>query len=253
MASPTTAPTTSPTTSPTTVPTVPAPTSVPSAPVDAEVRPHGPTGDWTPVFEDEFDGTAVDPARWNVFDGKAMNNVIADPGNVAVVDGRLELTLAGPTSGAFVATGPVDGRGSTHFLLRVGDYVEARVSFPGDGARLYNWPAFWTVGPRWPSGGEHDVAEVLGGSLTVNYHSSSGTHNQGAVPGYWGDAFHVYGLHRAAGRVDVYWDGAVVASYPTDDDASGHSVLVNVGREEEGTYGPASRVLVDYVRAFRLA
>ena len=135
-------------------------------------------------------------------------------------------------------------------MAPVGSYSEARVYFPGNGTSLYNWPAWWTSGPNWPAAGEHDIAEVLGGKLTVNYHSPSGAHNQGAVTGNWGNAFHVYGVYRKASSADVYWDGVLVKSYPTDDNGAGQSLLLNVGAGSPAAYGTASQVKVDYVRVW---
>jgi hypothetical protein len=149
-----------------------------------------------------------------------------------------------------VSSSPGDGAGANGFLLPVGGYAEARVLFPGNGTSIYNWPAWWTSGPGWPAAGEHDIAEGLG-SLTVNYHSLSGSHNQGVIPGTWSNAFHVYGLHRKATSADVYWDGRLVKSYSTDDNGGAQSLLLNVGRGNTAVYGTGSQVKVDYVRAWR--
>lgn len=215
--------------------------------------PAGPGGAWTMVFNDEFNGTGLDRSRWNNNDGWSMNDVTTRGSNIAVAGGTLSLTLSSPTEGAAINSSPALGAGANGFLLQVGDYAEARVMFPGDGKTLYNWPAWWTSGPGWPSGGEHDIAEVLGGSNTVNYHSDSGAHNQGTVPGYWGGSFHTYGMQRFADHADVYWDGALVKSYKTDDNRAGQALILNVGASGKAVTGAASQVKVDWVRAFRPA
>jgi hypothetical protein len=213
--------------------------------------PHGLGGAWTLVFDDEFDGTSLDTSKWspNWFgDGGKMNNVGTYAANVAVGGGNLVLTLASSTSGALVHTDYGAGR----YQLPVGGFTEARIAFPGSGTTdIYNWPAWWASGPNWPAAGEHDIAEGLGGRLTVNYHSPSGSHNQGAVPGSWGSAFHIYGLHRKASSADVYWDGVLVKSYPTDDDGGGQELILNVGPSSPGATGAASQVKVDWVRAWK--
>jgi beta-glucanase (GH16 family) len=209
-------------------------------------------GTWTPVFDDEFNGTSLDRTRWSNNDGWSVNDVTTRSSNVSVSGGNLALTLSSSTEGAAIDTAADQGAGATAPALQVGDYAEARMNFPGDGQSLYNWPAWWTSGPNWPAGGENDIAEILGGDLTVNYHSSSGAHNQGAVPGYWGGGYHVYGLHLMAGHADVYWDGKLVKSYPTDDNGAGQALILNVGKGDTGVVtGAASRVLVDWVRAYR--
>ena len=196
------------------------------------------------VFDDEFNGTSVNTSKWVVDNGTHMNNVTTSPSNVMEANGDLTLTLASATSGAEVQTPD-----NTGFTVAVGDYVEARVYFSGNGSQLYNWPAWWISGPNWPAAGENDIAEVLGGNLTVNYHSPSGSHNQGTVPGYWGDNFHVYGLMRNASSVDVYWDGKLVKSYPTDDNGVGEQPIFNIGSGQGSpvAYGAASQLKVDYI------
>lgn len=215
--------------------------------------PVGVGGAWTLVFDDEFDGTSLDTTKWDPhwFDeGAKQNNVGTYAENVAVAGGNLVLTLASASSGASVNTQSNDG-----FAVQIGMYAEARVSFPGDGDKLYNWPAWWISGRPWPSAGEHDIAEVLGGKLTVNYHSPSGAHNQGAVPGSWANAFHVYGIHRKAATADVYWDGELVKSYATDDNGDGQYLIFNVGHDTSAraavAYGADSQVKVDYVRVWK--
>ena len=102
-----------------------------------------------------------------------------------------------------------------------------------------------------PKTGEHDIAEGCG-TLTVNYHSPSGAHNFGTIPGTWSNAFHVYGMHRMASSVDVYYDGQKVKSYPTDDNGKPHSLILDLTEGCGGTplYGAGSEVLIDYVRAW---
>jgi hypothetical protein len=215
--------------------------------------PTGVSGTWRQVFGDEFDGTSVDPNKWSLMEGRNMNHVTAHASNVKVSDGKLLLTLASSTSGAFLSSNPQEVRGTgSGYDLPVGGFTEARVYFPGNGTTIYNWPAWWVSGPNWPAAGESDIAEGLG-PLTVNYHSSSGAHNQGAVPGIWSNAYHVYGMHRKAHSVDVYWDGKLVKSYATDDNGAPQSLLLNVGSSSShaAAYGAASQMKVDYVRAFQ--
>lgn len=230
----------------------PSPTPSPSASPSPSpsVGPAGVPGSWSAVWGDEFDGSAL-TSRWVALDGYKTNNVTTRAANVAVSGGQLVLTRSNATTGAEVDSARYDGA-AQGYELQVGDYVEARVLFPGNGSDLYNWPAWWTSGPNWPAAGEHDIAEVLGGDLTVNYHSSSGSHNQGAVAGYWGDAFHTYGVHRKATSADVYWDGRLVKSYATDDNGQGQALLINVGSGSgPDVYGAAGAVKVDWVRAWR--
>jgi hypothetical protein len=88
--------------------------------------------------------------------------------------------------------------------------------------------------------------------MTVNYHSGSGSHNQGAVPGYWCGGYHTYAMNRQAGKVDVYYDGLKVKSYTTDDGGALQYLILNLGYSSSyPIFGAVSQVKVDYVRAWQ--
>jgi hypothetical protein len=211
--------------------------------------PVGPSGTWRLVFDDEFNGTSLDLTRWTPLDGGNMNNVTTHASNVSVSGGNLILTLASSSSGAEVDSAPYDGAGSNGYTMPVGDYVEARIYFPGNGSTVYNWPAFWTSGPSWPAAGEVDIFEGLG-TATTNYHSPSGQDGPFNISGTWVNAFHTYGMHRKSTSVDIYWDGTLVKTMATSDNGAAQAVLINVGSGNTGVYGAASQVLVDWVRAW---
>lgn len=240
-------------TTPPTEPTQPTPPTEPTEPTQP-AQPAGPAGPWTLAFSDEFNGTSLDTSKWspNWFgEGGRMNNVGTYSSNVAVTGGNLVLTLSSPSAGALVHTDYGPGR----YQLPVGGYVEARVSFPGNGSTFYNWPAWWASGPSWPNAGEHDIAEVLGGDLTVNYHGPGVDKNMGTPPGSFMNEFHTYGVYRKAGSADVYWDGVLVRSYPTTDNGQGEELIFNVGAGSWGSpvtmTGAQGAMKVDWVRAWR--
>jgi hypothetical protein len=233
----------------------------PDGGVDAgTVQPYGNIpGTWTLAFDDEFDGTSLDATKWTTMSGGGWGSTTCATSNVSVSGGNLVLTLASASSGGCVCTGdgcaPAFGgsfsAGSGSYSLPVGGYTEARVSFPGSGTTIDNWPAWWTSGPGWPAGGEHDIAEGLG-ALTVTYHSPSGAHGQGSPAGTWSNAFHVYGLYRQSTSAQVYYDGKQVASYSTDDNGASESLIVDVmNGYGPAVYGVGSQVLVDYIRAWQ--
>jgi hypothetical protein len=221
-----------------------------------------PTGDPLPAsgvkvgplrFRDEFAGTTLDASRWKAMQGWNINNVTTSAANVAVSGGSLILALSSTSTGAAVSSARSDGAGVNGYQRAVGDYTEARVYFPGSSSQpIFNWPGWWSSGPSWPAAGEHDIAEGLGGTLTVNYHGTTNSKNYGTVPGVWQNAFHTYGLHRKPWSADVYWDGVLVKSYPTGDNGVGQSLIVNVGKSGSRTpvTGSAGALKVDYVRVW---
>jgi hypothetical protein len=149
-------------------------------------------GTWSLAFADEFNSSVVDTAKWNVHNGKNMNNVPTSAANVSQSGGNLLLQLNntdGTVRGGMVTSSMLDGVGRAGFEATIGTYTEAWVYFPGTDAQpIFNWPAAWTSGHQWPANGEHDYAEGLGGRLTANYHyrDNGGVHtvnNSGASQG----------------------------------------------------------------------
>lgn len=233
-----------------------SPTAVVSRSCGASVCPLGPAGSWAVSFDDEFDGTSLDTSKWSAMNGEKMNDVTTLASNVTVAGGTLRLARSDAQHGAYISSAPFAGAGAGGYLLPVGSYTEARIRFPGNGKDIYNWPAWWTgSGPAWPDGGEFDIAEGTDTLWTV-YHGADNAHYGASIPGTWTNEFHVYGVYRAADHADVYWDGTLIASYPTSDNGAGHGLLLNVGGGPYGgvpVTGAASQVKVDYVRAWKPA
>lgn len=208
-------------------------------------NPVGVAGQWRMVFDDEFNGTALNTTVWNPHNGWTDQNDVTDHlSNITVRGGHAIFRLASPTSGAEI--------GTNDFSLRVGEYAEARIKFAGAGQTIYNWPAWWVSGPEWPAAGENDIAEGLG-SLTVNYHSPLGGLETGTVPGVWARGFHTYGIYRGRFFSRIYWDGKLVRTYPTHDDGQPQMLLLTMGAANIIRTGPGGEMVVDYVRAWEPA
>jgi beta-glucanase (GH16 family) len=191
----------------------------------------------------------VNTDAWSTDDGYTdQNNVTDSSNNISVTDGCVVLTLASATSGAEMTSNTVG--------LKVGDFAEARIQFAGSGTTVDNWPAFWTAGPGWPASGEQDIFEGLG-TATANYHYAVNGDNTQAgpfrIPGDWAGSFHTYGIYRGANYCDVYWDGQLVKTYPTDDNAGMEYVLLTEGAANTLTFGASGEMLVDYVRIWQPA
>ena len=206
------------------------------------------------IFNQDFSTiTAPDPTIWSSswFGSGKMNNVTTDPKNVSIVNGQLVLTLASATSGALVNTNPSDGI-KKGFQFTYG-YVEASITFPSLNGQLVNWPAFWTDGQSWPTTGEFDIAEVLGGHMTTNYHygtpANPQTSNSGQVPGDW-TGKHRYGMLWTPNLQAVYFDGKLVYVRQGLSIVSSPQYLI-LNHGASGTANVGANMLVDYVKVWQ--
>ncbi|MEH3032551.1 MAG: glycoside hydrolase family 16 protein [Aeromicrobium erythreum] len=173
-----------PTPTPTT-PTEPEP-SQPSQPTPTEpspsdpVQPAGTCGTYvpsragTPVLDENFDGSSLDPTRWRVRDKTYLNHDAAwiTKDNVSVAGGMLSIAgrYIGDSAPAYSApngTTVKSRRWTTGYVDTIGrlsqkyGYFEARIRSPHAGERTRGlWPAFWLRGDG--VAGEIDVFEGYG-------------------------------------------------------------------------------------------
>jgi beta-glucanase (GH16 family) len=135
---------------------------------------------WTCTFDDEFDGAALDPTKWNVVQtavdgyhsGKECDE--DDPDNVFVSDGALHLVTlktAAPFECHTPQKGPYQTQYTSGMVTTDGTFsqtygmFEAKAAFPaatvkGLQSSLWLWPVNATAyGPIWPDSGEIDFAE----------------------------------------------------------------------------------------------
>ena len=201
-------------------------------------NPVGPGGTWTLAFEDLFPGTSLNTSNWTALQGASINSVTTSASAVSVSGGYLRVGYTGavnsnPASGyAGPSSGPI--------MAANGSCCEASINFPNGN----NWSAWWSDASSWPAGGEEDIAEILGGSLTaLNYHSPSGANNGPTPSGSWFGAFHTYTLVRNRSSSSVWWDGQLMRTVSTNDDGANQAMIIN-----QGTGGSGNTILVDYVR-----
>jgi hypothetical protein len=216
----------------------------------------GASGWGVPALDDEFNGTSINSKLWASSCpeyGGNLNGGGTSSNNMQVSGGNLILTEASSGNGACVTTHPGDVGGLSGFTFQYG-YAEARIHFAGNGSSsIYNWPAWWTSSEKWPSTGEIDIAEGIGGGLQSNYHGPNGNHTSGGIGGNWSNGFHTFGVDREPGWNTVYWDGKQVDRYQSADGGAAEWFLLNVGDGGLGgqhTYGDNSKVYVDYVRVW---
>jgi hypothetical protein len=205
---------------------------------------------WTLAFDDEFNGTSIDPTKWVVYNDPAEgcpgtaatchpdhdNNGVASstascregafgPNGEGVLDLDTNGTNGCDIASAWVPyTRSLTQNGANAWELAVGDYVEARVWMPAcpgcDNGfdPVANWSSWWTSGASWPDNGEYDMVEGSS-KATCSYHSGdtvSGDNNAVSpvctpTPiSAWAGSWHVYGVYRGAGGAVFYWDGVEV-------------------------------------------
>lgn len=185
-----------------------------------------------PIWQDHFDqpvGSPPDPAKWvhdlgdNGWGNRELQTYTNEPANCSVV---ADPAATGGTALVLRAIRQADG-GYTSARLKTQDRftvcygrIEARLKLPrGQGI----WPAFWMLGHDietvpWPACGEIDIMEMVG-------HKPDTLHGTLHGPGYSGDlglttsivlpngaaigdAYHVFAVDWAPGRIEWSFDGA---------------------------------------------
>jgi hypothetical protein len=243
--------------------------ATPEAPVAVDGPPAS-LGPWTSVFDDEFDGDAIDRTKWRVNryggtdDDGAFNPEIEaayySPDNVSeengagVLEVRAEPALVEGKEYSY-SSGVITTQGI--FLAEDGDYVEARIWVPaGDGL----WPAFWTVPDgHWPP--EIDMAEFPDTSTRTRpefvYHTPDGVTAVQTTYGSEGvdyrNSWHTYGLLRTDGRLVPYLDGVPYpgAALAAGADAEPQFIVLNLAVYADHTPITGTQLLVDWVRVWR--
>ena len=185
------------------------------------VTPPPPT-QWNIVWDDEFNGTAINPAIWtfeNGNNGGWGNNELeyytGRTNNAYVSNGFLHIVARQESTNGFSFT---SARMKTQGLYATPTYgrFEWRAKLP---AGVGMWPALWMMGTNfplvgWPGCGEIDVVENNGsnpdfvqGSLHSNGGDPTAIHN--FTGGESVTNFHTYLLDWEPGSIKWFVDGQV--------------------------------------------
>jgi hypothetical protein len=251
-----------------------------------------PGGTYAPAFDDEFAGSGVNTSAWEEgwFLGHG-NTGISDPVNPSPTtpacyssdnvsqpgDGYLHLALTATPStcsdgagngsgshsftGALVDTRPTSSDPSS--FSQAGGSFEARVYIPPASpspgvAEAAGYPAVWLDGPAsdpWPSHGEIDILEGLGGNTAAHLH-----YQQGATPPAWTSPAAYTGWHNLGASWDlsghtvtIYWDGTAVLTHEFDATDPEYLILgYSLGSNSPPAPSLPSQMLVDWVHAWSL-
>ena len=251
-------------------------TSVATAPV-----PTGVSGSWHLIFDDEFNGSALNTQYWSTgWFGSGITGGISgasepecyDPSHVVEANGALDLNFtqetetcdggSHPYTSAMVTT---DGKFSFTYGL-----VEFRVWLPTtSNGQVADWPDIWTDGQDWPTDGEIDVAEGLGGSICAHYHgptnngagTGAGSGDTGCPPGTYTGGWHTFAADWEPGIVTYYYDGKDIGCLETSGSACGPAnetiagapmyLILSLGSNPDYTITAPTSLRIDYVRVWQ--
>lgn len=218
---------------------------------------------WSPIWSDEFDGTALDSSKWSwgllpwggIHHNDEYQSYITSEDSY-LSGGKLWLrcrkigrTVNGkwiPWTEGFVHT---NGKFRTTY-----GYAEIRAQFA---IHKGTWPAFWTLSDGWPP--EIDIAEPFGGDYRVHHGLATGADWQDvrwdstntSAEGAWN--WNVWGLEWGPGYLKYYKNGEVVhqvtgSHIPTQS----MYFILNSGMRGgwDGTTPDPNYTQIDYIRVY---
>ncbi|MBY0116809.1 carbohydrate binding domain-containing protein [Paenibacillus xylanexedens] len=196
-------------------------------PVPATTIPHD---QWELVWNDEFNGPAIDSSKWTVQDtGLVYNNEMQyySPDNTRITKDQNRSVLQieakkGPKNGKDYSSGKLISMGKGDWTY---GKVVVRAKLPIEKGM---WPAIWMMPTDeahyggWPASGEIDIMELIGGKesnnkvySTLHYDSvkpdGSHGHDQGSLTLQKGETFaddyHDFQVEWLPGMIRFYVDG----------------------------------------------
>ena len=242
--------------------------------------PPPPPNTWHLVWQDEFDGNALDESKWSYevqrpgwVTHELENYTTRRPENVRVENGHLVIEGRRDWFGGYeYSSGRIKTQGHASWTY---GRVEARMQLPGGWG---TWPAFWMMpddfSRGWPACGEIDIMEEVGydqdnvhattHSLSYNWQRPEQRTSTYGVGGMT-TAYHVYAAEWTTEGIDFYVDGHRYFTSPNDhtgDDAwpfhKRFYVILNlaIGGDWGGARGVDPNIwprqmLVDYVRVYQ--
>ena len=218
-------------------------------------------GPWNLAFDSEFNGSSLDTSQWSTgwfgsgitTGASSSEQQCYDPSQVSVTGGVLNLSAVARavTCGGTVhpyASGMVTTDGKFSFTY---GYMEARIWMPGNGS-IADWPAFWADGQNWPTNGEIDTLEGLGGQACAHFHNPAGGPGACAAGNYSG-GWHTFAADWEPGSVTFYYDGTQIWNDTSGITSAPMYLILNLALSPAITSpntAPAT-TQVDYVRVWQ--
>lgn len=211
-------------------PTVTASSVTANSSVNADVKDYAAYSQL--VWSDEFDGTALDQAKWSpevkdVWYNNELQATTNSRENIFVTGGNLNIVAKKESyNGRSYTSGRLITKGKQEFVY---GRLDVRAKLPkGKGI----WPAIWMLGINdsqvgWPSCGEIDIMELRGSTpatniTTLHFGTSTATHQYISTTYTLPSAdfsadFHVFSVVRGQGKMDFYVDGTKYKTWTSSD------------------------------------
>jgi beta-glucanase (GH16 family) len=233
----------------------------------SSTKPVGVSGNWKLVWNDEFNGTAVNTQHWTrSWFGDANGyshpvNSLEDQcfhaGQATVSGGWLHLAMERNSNGncetrsgatAPYKSGVISSNGK--YSVKYG-YLEAQIDSAGANGDMSNWAQWWTDGQHWPQDGEIDIMESLtGGQPCAHVHTEDGA--QGGCSSMNGTGVHTYGVEWTPAGQRFFYDGHVIGTLRIPID-SPHYLVLAYGHNAKNPVHVPSEMKVNYVRVWKPA
>ena len=225
------------------------------------------------IWDDEFNGTGVNTANWNIDVGNpGVNHELENyqAANATVSNGNLVITARQQSVGGQPYTSAkleTAGKFSVQF-----GRIEARIKLP---MVQGTWPAFWMLGSSinsgtpWPDCGEIDIMEHVNTTNTIlgtmHWNGGSGHVQYGSSTTTSPGDYHVYAVEWDANSIRWYVDNTLyvtgnIANNINNTGAFHHPffILLNlaIGGDLPGNTidngSLPTQMLVDYVRVYSM-
>jgi hypothetical protein len=247
-----------------------SPSSSPSPsppPPSASAPTWNPGGTYTPILDDEFNGSAIRAGLWetcfNCRPGVTgmsapVNSLeqacyasanVSEPG-----DGYLHMDLASRPS-TCGSSQPYTGAelDSKWAFSQAGGSFEARIFVPSASGQAAAWPAWWITNTT--TGDEIDIVEGLAGRTAAHTHWYAGGQLQshGCTSASPAVGWHDFGVSvdTSAGTATFYYDGTLLCQLPYGGTSPLHLAFDNsIGAASVRPSSFPDGMLVDWVRAW---